>query len=54
MSSKGEGIKTPYQWFKENKEIGKGKGRRREKVICSHGECVIRTNDCVAAKVTCN
>ena len=54
MSSKGEGIKTPQQWFNANKERGKGKGRRRrEKVICLHGECV-RTNDCVAAKVTCN
>ena len=53
MSSKGEGIKTPKQCVNANKERGKGKGRRREKVICSHGECV-RTNDCVAAKVTCN
>ena len=52
MSSKGEGIKTPQQWFNANKERGKGKGRRREKVIFSYGEC-IRKNDRVAAKVTC-
>ena len=38
MSSKGEDIKTPQQWFNANKERGQGKGRRKEKVICSHGE----------------
>ena len=42
MSSKAEGIKTPKQCVNANKERGKGKGRRREKVICSHGECVTR------------